>query len=114
MGDINSIVGVVRILEPPRQTKTLNNILLTELRVQVPQSQKTQRNIISLVVWGNLVQDIIKYYKVNDYILIEGYLSIRNGKKQNISFKRKKIQITVLKIYPLVLNYNNLKFSLAT
>ena len=53
--------------------------LLHEFRVQLPQVR--QNNIIiNLVFWGKFSQDIINYYEINDYIIIEGYLSIRDKK----------------------------------
>jgi hypothetical protein len=51
-------------------------------------------------LWGNLARDVLEYYKVNDYIIIEGYLSISKKKKS------KKVEITVLKAYPFLLTSN--------
>lgn len=113
MGDINSIFGVVRILEIPRKKRILKNIFVTELRVQFPQVRKNKTGIISLVLWDSLAQEIIKYYKVNDYILIKGYLSIRNSKIHFTNKKLKNIQITVLKIYPFKLNSSDFKLSIS-
>jgi hypothetical protein len=31
-------------------------------------------------LWGNLARDVATYYKINDYILIEGYLSLRDAR----------------------------------
>ena len=113
MGDTNSIVSIVKILEIPKQNKVLNDILITEFRVQFPQVRKNKTDIISLTLWGNLAHDIIQYYRVNDYIIIEGYLSVRNSKNQINRFDQKepkKIHITVLKVYPFILKYNPSNF----
>ena len=101
MGDTNYISGIVKILENPIQTIFDKNIPITKFRVQLPQVRNN--TIIHLTFWGKLGQDIVNYYEINDYIIIEGYLSLRNKKMLNSS---KKVEITVLKVYPFLLNYN--------
>ena len=105
MGDTNYVGSIVKILEKPIQ-KTLNNeISKTEVRVQFPQVRSTR--IIHLVFWGNLARDVGNYYQVNDYIMIEGYLSLRDKITSKVTNRKlKKIQITVLKIYPFYLSSN--------
>ena len=103
MSDTNSISGIVKILETPNQKIIKTNILITRFRVQFPQVRKNC--IVDLIFWGNLARDVATYYKVNDYILIEGYLSLKNKQPTNSNLQRsKKIEITVLKIYPFLLN----------
>jgi len=100
MGDTNYIGGIVKILEPPKQKILKNKILVTKFRAQIPQIRNSR--IVTLSFWGNLARDVTTYYKVNDYLIIEGYLSIRNKK----NLKSKKIEITVLKVYPFLLKYD--------
>lgn len=105
MSDTNFVGGVVKILEEPKQKIVNNNLLCTSFRVQFPQVRKN--SIVHLAFWGNLARDVKTYYKVNDYILIEGYISLRDKKISNLSRKaQKKIEITVLKIYPFLLSYD--------
>ena len=52
---------------------------------------------MDLLIWGNLGQDVIKYYKINDYLLIEGFISLRKKRFDN----NQQIKISVTKIYPL-------------
>jgi len=101
MGDTNYISSIVKILENPTQTVFNKNIPTTQFRVQLPQVRNNV--IINLVFWGKLSQDIANYYEMNDYIIIEGYLSLRDKKTIKNS---KKVEITVLKVYPFLLNYN--------
>jgi single-stranded DNA-binding protein len=119
----NYISGIVKILETPKEKKLKNNILVTKFRAQFPQRRKPR--IVTVAFWGKLARDVATYYKKNDYLLIEGYISVRNrktltsdssktltsdslktltsdslkSKKSNFS-KFKKIEITVLKLYP--------------
>ena len=100
MGDTNYLASIVKILEKPTQTVHNNKVVTTEFRAQLVQVRNSQ--IVNLVFWGNLARDVVSYYQVNDYIMIEGYLSLRN-KTNNKFIKQnlKNIQITVLKIYSI-------------
>lgn len=100
MTDTNYIGCIVKILEIPRQTLVQKNIVTTKFRVQLPQIRNQSTTIAKLTFWGNLARDVLEYYKVNDYIIIEGYLSIAKRKKS------KKVEITVLKAYPFLLISN--------
>jgi hypothetical protein len=100
MGDTNYFVCIVKILETPRKKSAQNNTVMTQFRVQLPQFRNQIKQIAKLKFWGNLGRDVLDYYKVNDYIIIEGYLSIAKKKKS------KKIEITVLKVYPFLLTSN--------
>jgi single-stranded DNA-binding protein len=103
MTDINSISGLVKILENPKQQLLNNNILVTTFRVQFPQVRNTC--IVHLQFWGNLARDVADYYKINDYILIEGYITLQNKQKIPLNTQMsKKVEIVVLKIYPFLLN----------
>lgn len=105
MNDTNYVGGIVKILETPRQKIIKNDIVVTKFRAQLPQVRQTK--IVHLKFLGNLAKDITNYYKVNDYILIEGYLSLRNTpiSKTTVSFS-KKVEITVLKVHPFLLHYD--------
>lgn len=100
MGDLNSIEGVVKILETPKQTIFNKNISVTQFRALFPQVRNNL--IVTLIFWGNLAVDVGNYYKVNDYILIEGYLSLKN--KPSLNSKDQSVEIKVLKVYPFFFN----------
>jgi cobalamin biosynthesis Co2+ chelatase CbiK len=105
MGDTNYFSGIVKVLENPIQTFFNDKILVTKFRVEIPQIRKNR--IITLVFWGNLAREVKNYYQINDYILIEGYLSIRNKKNIILTTNNsKQVTITVLKVYPFLLKLN--------
>jgi hypothetical protein len=105
MSDMNYIAGIVKILETPKQKLLNSNTLVIKFRAQIPQLRKTR--IVKVFIWGNLAHAVLNYYKINDYILIEGYSSIRDSITSDINRKPvKKITITVLKVYPFLLSYN--------
>ena len=101
MGDTNYVGSIVKILENPIQKIFSDTIISTEFRVQLPQIRNRQNRIVNLVFWGNLAVDVKKYYRINDYIIIEGYLSLREEKlKKFTNSNLKKIQIVCFKAYP--------------
>jgi len=99
MGDTNYFSGIVKIIETPKQKFLRNRIPITTFFVEIPQIRKNR--IISLIFWGNLATEVGQYYQVNDYVIIEGYLSIRQKWEQPFQAKpSSKVRLTALKIYP--------------
>ena len=93
---VNRIESIVKLLEVPKKNLSLNDVSVTRVRGQFPQRKNTI--LVELVFLGKVANDIIAYYKPNDYILIEGYLGLPSKQKS------KTVEITVLKIYPLIAN----------
>lgn len=105
MGDINYIGVIVKILESPKNKLIKNKISITKFRAQLPQVRQTR--VIDIIVWGNLANDIEKYYSINDYILVEGYVSLRKLSTPKSDRKiLKRARFTVLKAYPFFLSTN--------
>ena len=102
---MNYISAIVTILEKPQQKIVNDKICITQFRARLAQSRKTQ--IVHIVIWGNLANNLNNYYNINDSILVEGYTSVLplSTLDSNKKFLN-KIQIVVLKIYPLLLNAN--------
>jgi primosomal replication protein N len=96
MGDTNYFSGTVKILNNPTQKLVQKKTLMTKVWVEI--AQLRQNKLILVVFWGNLGDEVKHIYQINDYLLIEGYTSI---KKTNS--KLNKIVITGLKVYPLFL-----------
>jgi len=70
----------------------------------VPTRSTCIKNVFQISIWGNASYDIINYYQPNDYIIIEGYISLyENLLNSNYSRKNKQIKISVLKLYPFLL-----------
>lgn len=102
MGDTNYFSGTVKILKNPIQRLVKKKVLITLLQVEIFQSRKN--NCILLIFWGNLANQIKASYKKDDYLLIEGYTSI---KKMNSQLN--KTIVTVLRVSPFFL-VSNKKF----
>ena len=93
------ISSIVKILETPNKKSFNNTISVTRFRAQLPQKLNTR--IVNLIFWGNLARTVGNYYQMNDYIMIEGYLSLNNKHLlETVKPNSKKVEITVLKVYP--------------
>ena len=105
MGDTNYFSGIVKILETPRQEFIMDQTSVITFRAELPENRKNK--IVILKFWGSLGHDVENFYKVNDYILTEGYISLRS--RQNIKTltkDSKQVVLTVLRVYPILLNPN--------
>ena len=99
MGGTNYIGGIIKILEKPKLENLTNNVFVTKFRAQFPQRRNPR--MVTVTVWGNLARDVTTYSQKNDYLLIEGYLSVRNITPLSLPpSKSKRIEITVFKFYP--------------
>jgi hypothetical protein len=109
---MNYVSFIVKIIQPPEQSFFEDDTSVTELFVKFPQTgSKNFFETIHLSFWGNLAYEIVEYYQVNDYILIEGYISLRENFSGNvISTNDKEIEISVFKVFPFILGNNNSKF----
>lgn len=100
---MNYCCFIVKIITPPIQTYFEDEISLVEIVTKFSSIRKKKTvEVFRLSVWGNLANDIIKYYHVNDYIIIEGYISYNCNLFE--PFQNNQIEISVRKIYPFFLN----------
>jgi len=76
---MNYSIFTVKVIKNSGQSFFADGTSLTELTVQLPQVRKNSVKIIFQVsIWGKLSYDVAKYYQPDDYIIIEGYISMRN------------------------------------
>ena len=94
---------MIKIIEKPEQSFFDNDISVTEMIAKFYQFRDNSYNICKISIWGNLSYDVMQYYQINDYLIVEGYISRRNSsfEKYNITTE---IEISVFKIYPFALN----------
>ena len=105
MNRTNRFYAVVKIVKNPIRIKVNNKIPLAILDVGLSQYRKKMRKIkpitfIYLIFWGKLIDRLENSYKINGYILIEGFLRLR--KENPLEYRSPQIGIvTVIKIYPI-------------
>ena len=102
---MNYVILAVKVIKNSGQSFFTDGTSLTELTVQLPQARKNNTKIIlQISVWGKLSYDVARYYQSEDYIVIEGYISVRNiNTDRVIDLLDKQIEISVFKLYPLLL-----------
>ena len=102
---MNYVTLAVKVIENSGQSFFADGTSLTELTVQLPQLRKNNIKVIFQVsIWGKLSYDVAKYYQPDDYIIIEGYISIRNiDTERVVNLLDKQVEISVFKLYPLLL-----------
>ena len=105
---MNYSTFIIKILGKPEQSFFDDNIAVTEIIGKFGQFQNNNKNsdtIIHLSIWGNLAYDAIKYYKENDYVIVEGYISLRKPIFEELyNTNKKQVELSVFKIYPFSLN----------
>jgi single-stranded DNA-binding protein len=102
---MNYAIFTVKVIKNSGQSFFSDGTSLTELTVQLPQVRKNNsKAILQVAIWGKLSYDVAKYYKPDDYLIIEGYISIRNiDTGRVVNLLNKQVEISVFKLYPLLL-----------
>ena len=102
---MNYSILAVKVIKNSGQSFFADGTSLTELIVQLPQVRKNNiKVILNVSVWGKLSYDVAKYYQPNDYIIMEGYISIRNiNTDRVVNLLGKQVEVSVFKLYPLLL-----------
>lgn len=102
---MNYVSFAVKIIKNSGQSFFADGTALTELTLQLPQVRKNNvKIIIKASIWGKLSYDVAKYYQPNDYVIIEGYISLRNmSTDRRTDVLNKQVEISVFKLYPLLL-----------
>ena len=102
---MNYVIFAVKVIKNSGQSFFADGTPLTELTVQLPQVRKNNNKVIlQLSIWGTLSYDAAKYYQPDDYVIIEGYISIKNiDTDRVVNLLNKQVEISVFKLYPLFL-----------
>jgi single-stranded DNA-binding protein len=101
---VNYSSFLVKIVEKPIRRDLKDEISVVEMLVKFSQfREKKSMRTFRIFIWGNLGNDVLKYYKTNDYVIIEGYLSVSSFSfdlDKDESDLNNAVQISVRKIYP--------------
>ena len=97
---MNYVSGIIQILEIPKIKLYDNSIPMVTFRTRLPYIRNKIDSVIIIksTIWGNLAQDLVDYYRINDYVLIEGYTSM----VLDDIFNQVDIQLNIIKLYPFI------------
>ena len=100
---MNTSIFILTLAEDPIQDFYENQLALLEVKATFKYLIKKKIFIekFNLLIWGDLCNDILKYYRKDDCIIVEGYLTISSELNTNsLKNMEKKIELTVINIYP--------------
>lgn len=99
---MNSCVLMAEIIQEPQLRYTADNLAVTEMLVQFPNSQRAEDQLVTLKVvgWGNLATEIQQNYHIGDRVIIAGRLGMHTVERQE-GFKEKRAELTVQQIQSL-------------
>ena len=95
---------IVKMISKPEQSSFKNGICVTEFIGKFYQF-RNKRNInrfCKISIWGNSGSNLIKYSQLNDYLIIEGYISFRKSIFEQLDITT-VIELSVFKFYPFSL-----------
>ncbi|QSJ16000.1 single-stranded DNA-binding protein [Nostoc sp. UHCC 0702] len=104
---MNSCVLMAEIVQEPQLRYTADNLAVTEMLVQFPNSQKPEEQPATLKVvgWGNLATEIQQNYHQGDRVILVGRLGMHTVERQE-GFKEKRAELTVQQIQSLADGFN--------
>ncbi|MHC0065917.1 single-stranded DNA-binding protein [Nostoc sp. UIC 10890] len=104
---MNSCVLMAEIINEPQLRYTADNLGVTEMLVQFPNSQKPEDPPATLKVvgWGNLATEIQQNYHQGDRVILVGRLGMTTVERQE-GFKEKRAELTVQQIQPVGGSFN--------
>ncbi|KZL51341.1 MULTISPECIES: single-stranded DNA-binding protein [Cyanophyceae] len=104
---MNSCVLMAEIIQEPQLRYTADNLAITEMLVQFPNSQRTEDQLVTLKVvgWGNMATEIQQNYHIGDRVLLAGRLGMNTVERKE-GFKEKRAELTVQQIQSLGSNFS--------
>jgi single-stranded DNA-binding protein len=104
---MNSCILMAEIVQEPQLRYTADNLAVTEMLVQFPNSQKAEDAPATLKVvgWGNLATDIQQNYHQGDRVILVGRLGMNTIDRPE-GFKEKRAEFTVQQIQNLGGGFN--------
>nr|QWK41912.1 hypothetical protein [Protohalopteris sp.] len=95
---MNHAIFLVKLITNPVHL-SYNAHHTIELGVQFAgATHKNFKNELTLILWGYHRDDFLKYYKIQDYLVVEGILTVKDYKTDET-----KLKIIAKRIYPFLL-----------
>nr|YP_011006665.1 hypothetical protein V2488_pgp011 [Halosiphon tomentosus]WAM63810.1 hypothetical protein [Halosiphon tomentosus] len=96
---MNHAFFVVKIIGNPVHL-IHNECQSIEIKVKVSTPRKkSSRKELTLVLWGDSFLSFLKYYKIQDYLIIEGIVTLKGYINED-----NEVKVIVKRLYPFLLN----------
>lgn len=92
---MNNCIFILKINEEPGEENYNKTIQLLEVKAGFTYNKKNKLYFenINLLIWGNQIDNILKYYRKNDYVVVEGFLTTYLDSNINVLKKKKKLRL---------------------
>lgn len=106
MNHTNFLIRVVS--QPERSLFKIENddIMSAEFLAKFYQYKNKPHTFCKIKVWGNLAYDTLKYYNINDFLMVEGSLRVNKSTSEDLKLPT-SLEIYVSRIYPFALRKKN-------
>ena len=95
---MNHALFVVKVIKDPVHL-IYKEFQAIEIKVEFAvRRQKNSRNELTVLLWGGYREDFLKYYKVQDYLIIEGIITVKGYKNEE-----NEVKLIVKRLYPFLL-----------
>lgn len=96
---MNHGLFIIKVLENPEHLM-INETPLIKVPVKFTSSNQKLSNFnLTLILWGGFRDDFINYYKVKDYLLIEGIITSNRKTNDN-----DEVNLIAKRVYPFLLD----------
>ena len=99
---------IIKIISKPQYTFCDQKIPLTEALGKFYQFSDNPYTICKLSFWGQPAYEILKYYKTNDYVLVQGYISLKQFQFEKFDITT-EIEISIFEVSPFNLKTDEIK-----
>lgn len=96
---MNHGIFIIKISENPVQVIHRETSFIKIVVHFAKQHKKIFKNDITLILWGDIQEDFTNYYKVKDYLLIEGIITSKGYENE-----KEEVNLIAKRIYPFLLD----------
>nr|QXM17676.1 hypothetical protein Ycf41 [Chaetoceros pseudocurvisetus] len=103
---MNYTTLMIKLIGKPKKGLLETDIPVTELVGKFYQFRKNKYTVCKILVWGNLASDLLSYYDPNDYLIVEGHISLQDSIIEDLNLKT-TIQVSAYKVFPYSLRFKS-------
>lgn len=102
---MNYVTVLLKVIKTPQQhfSQTENLIPVTEFVGKFYQRKSNNYTICKVSIYGNFAAQVLEYYHLNDYVIVEGYIRLKESNSIDSNLKS-NIEIIAHKTYPYALH----------
>ena len=96
---MNHGIFIIKVVENP-----IKIFYMEESIIKIPvcfakNHNKSFKNEINLILWGSFKEDFLNYYKIKDYLVIEGIITSAGYKNE-----KEEVNLIAKRVYPFLLD----------